>query len=264
MRRTSIFWIILAVGILSFASFLSKLKRPEAPAAPKAKVREEKAIQQGAAKVQKPHKKAPPKPHINYANGTSYLITPNRYAYTVLLDEKQVEATRDGKRVSLKRRTKRRILYRVKRSGLKNCVCQRVKARRFLCAFKNASFKEVTLRLNCELLVVAEKREAFKYPIPLTELPERWKRALANAPEKPEALTKLYRDPGIAQETLKDIRGAKYVDLIISDVAAAKLPESPYFVLFFHEILRTNLNREEGIRGLIVSPELQILAQSKL
>ena len=265
MRRLYILMII--IGLISFASFLWKVEHIQLSSQkPKPQVEEKrKEIQAPSNETEEttsPKKEAEQWGTTNHP----YLVTENRYVYLVLLKEKKFIALQDNQPVRKPKRTARSIYNRVRRLGLKNCVCHKLKGRRFLCIFSDLKNREVSLRFKCEMLVVGEKEEKTKYPKSLLDFPYRWQVAWMQIKENFDNYAKLYHPDfkskyGNLSAWLNyrkaNLSKIKYIDVVVEDPAIAKLPSTDYFVIFFHQIYRSNIKRIDSLKALVVLPTQQ-------
>ncbi len=279
MRRV-LLYLALAAAVVSFLSFLLKMerwietKRPELPekTAEKATVKTSNATELNATANETAT--TPPK---MLKSPFPFLITPNRYAYVVLLKEGKVLIFRDGQQVKKGRRVKRSILNRVKRTGLRASVCHRIKGRRFLCIFPDGRYREATLRLLCELLVVAPKLEETAYPENITDFLRKWRLSWMRIKEDFSSYAALYHPSfrnryGDLRDWLTYRRAnldkIKYIDLVVEDPVYVKMPATEdEYVVFFNQLYRSNIKRVSGLKGLLLKLEegkLKILTETGL
>lgn len=286
MKRRLITWIAIFLCIASFASFIYKLvlieraktshKQTIKKATPHTKTSSNNTTKK-TQPVKTVSKKEVPKPKSETLKSPHpFVITNNRNTYIVLKRKRKVLHIVDGKQSALSRRTQRIIYSRVARSGLNNCACQKSKGRRFLCVFSNGKTREVTLRLLCELLVVAQNGEETTYPKELLDFPYKWQKALMNLKKDFNAYAHLYHPDfhsrfGNLKAWLnyhrQNLDAIKYIDVVVDDPAIVKIPSSKLFAIFFHEIYRTNIKRIDTTKALIVTPTpqgLKIISESYL
>lgn len=205
-----------------------------------------------------------------------YLITPNRDTYITLLKERKVFHIVDGKKKKLSTRTHKIIYNRIKRYGIKDCVCHKIKGYRFLCVYNNADIKEAYIKLNSELIIVADKKENTTYPDKLLKLPYKWQTAWMNLKNDFQAYANLYHTNfkskyGNREAWLnyrkQSLVSIKYIDVVIEDPVYVKIPSSPYFAIFFQQIYRSNVKRIDTLKALVVTQEgndLKIIGESSL
>ena len=258
MRRL-IFYAIAAVALISFVSFSTKLYRYLTSKPPEHK--EASPIPQKKPPKSENKTESPKKP-VLLKSKIPFVITQNRHTYIVLLKEKKVLAFADSNPEKLSKRVKRRILYRVKRAGLKNCACHKIKARRFLCLFRNGNYREAYLPLRCELLVVAEGEEETLYPKQLLSFLNSWQIAWMNIKNNFDAYAKLYHEnfrnrygnlKGWLTYRRANLKKIKYIDLIIEDPVFVKMPSAEdLFAAFFWQIYRSNIKRVDALKGLLI------------
>ncbi len=256
---------MIVIGLISFTSFLWKIGHIRLSTQKHKPQAEEKEIQTSSNETEKtslPKKEAEQWVNTNYP----YLVTENRYVYLVLLKEKKLIALQDNQPVKKPRRTARSIYNRVRRLGLKNCVCHKLKGRRFLCIFSDLKNREVSLRFKCEMLVVGEKEEKTEYPKTLLDFPYKWQVAWMQIKENFNNYAKLYH-PNFRSKygnlsawlnyRKANLGKIKYIDVVVEDPAIAKLPSTDYFVIFFHQIYRSNIKRIDSLKALVVLPTRQ-------
>jgi len=248
MKKVLLILVALCVGVW-FALGHKEKKKPKPPV-----VRKEVF----------PRKASSPPPEIVYKTTPyPFIIEPDHrkiYLYEKASSKLTViEGKKGAKPAKLKKTIKRLARY-----GLEDALCYKLAGKRFICIFKDASYKEASLHLDCDVLIAASRVYATKFPQSIKSFLNEWVRYWENIKKNFSPYASLYSADfknayGTKKEWLnlrkKELSKTKYIDILVANVSMFIIPNSSLYVILFDQTYRSNLRRIDSRKALVLKIE---------
>ncbi len=191
-----------------------------------------------------------------------FIIEPNHkkiYLYEKKSSKIIVVEGKDAKKL-----TSRKVIRRLTRYALEDTLCYKLAGRRFICIFKNARYKEVSLYLNCDVLIVSTEFYKTKFPNILRDFLKEWIEKWENIKNDFVSYERLYSEDfhnkyGDKKRWMKirkkNLKETKYIDVLIDNISMFIIPNSNFYVILFDQTYRSNLRRVDSKKALVVKIE---------